>query len=436
MQRPRVQETDLAVPSNSPEGASKRLSLLRPEGGGQTGGFNAGIWVGPIAMAVVVTSLLSIFVSGFFFGLSVLCWLTDSILKRRLVLRFPPFFVGWLIFLGFVLLSIGTSPDPGLSLPYLKKFLKLFSILLIYTYFDWALVERGLRAIFCAIGFSACLGVVQFFWLKDVDLMHRIDGFMSHWMTFSGQLMLCSLALIGYLLYVWGDRRNYSTVLIVSLQATLLLMVSAMVLTYTRGAWIGFCGGLGILLAMVRFRLVIIAGILICAGFFLLPESFHQRIYSSFDPLDTTTRGRIELVKTGVRLIEQNPLTGVGPRLVYKAALENRTEHAIPSTAYQHLHNNLLQIAAEVGIPGLISWLLVWGWIIFDLLRFRRSDSRQLRWFATLSISVITAFQLMGLFEYNFGDSEILILLIFFMTAPYSVQRERLDQAASRDRLA
>jgi hypothetical protein len=35
------------------------------------------------------------------------------------------------------------------------------------------------------------------------------------------------------------------------------------------------------------------------------------------------------------------------------------------------------------------------------------------------SSAVLAAFLTAGLLEYNFGDSEILILLLFFMTVPY-----------------
>jgi hypothetical protein len=40
-------------------------------------------------------------------------------------------------------------------------------------------------------------------------------------------------------------------------------------------------------------------------------------------------------------------------------------------------------------------------------------------------VAVLAAFLLAGLFEYNFGDSEILILLLFFITIPYVVHDEQ-----------
>jgi len=44
-------------------------------------------------------------------------------------------------------------------------------------------------------------------------------------------------------------------------------------------------------------------------------------------------------------------------------------------------------------------------------------------------VAVLAAFLLAGLFEYNFGDSEILILLLFFITIPYVVHDEQENGA-------
>ena len=80
-----------------------------------------------------------------------------------------------------------------------------------------------------------------------------------------------------------------------------------------------------------------------------------------------------------------------------------------------------------MGIPAALVWILLWVWILRDFWIMRRESLDPfLDYLAVNGISVLVAFQLAGLLEYNFGDSEIAILLFFFVTAPYTVKREAL----------
>ena len=57
------------------------------------------------------------------------------------------------------------------------------------------------------------------------------------------------------------------------------------------------------------------------------------------------------MVRTGLRIIKDHPLTGVGPDMVlqvYPALPRPKAE----SQLNPHLHNVPLQIAAERGLPG------------------------------------------------------------------------------------
>jgi O-antigen ligase len=196
-------------------------------------------------------------------------------------------------------------------------------------------------------------------------------------------------------------------------------------LTMTRSAWIGAAGGLFFLAACIKFRWVLLGILAISLAFVFLPGHFKARLYSGFDLKDTTTKGRVEIFQTGIRMIAAHPLTGVGPRMVKKEASNYREELEFPEWAYQHFHNNAIQIGAEMGIPALLVWLGLWLWIAYDLFVFwwRKSNDQFASMIALMALCVMVAFHLMGLLEYNFGDSEIAILMIFFVTAPYALRR-------------
>lgn len=381
-------------------------------------------WISLLLLGGVVASLFSVFISSLLFLLGGVAWIWDCFQQRRFFLRMPPFKFFMFAFLFLVLISILFSSDRFASALYLKKLLKYFLVFLLYTYLTRGQIAKGLNWIFLVAGASAFWGICQYFWLRDVDLLHRIDGFMSHWMTFSGQLMICAVALAAYIVFLWRSHG------LTSWRDRLLLLcfpmiLFALLLTMTRSAWIGVAGGLFFLVASIRFKWVAAGALVALLVLVFLPASFKVRLYSGFNLRDTTTRGRIEIFQTGLRMIAANPLTGVGPRMVATEATGYRQEQEFPEWAYQHFHNNVIQIAAETGIPALLVWLGLWLWIAYDLLGYckRRSGDLFASSLALMTLCVVVAFHLMGLLEYNAGDSEVATLVIFFVTAAYAVRR-------------
>ncbi|MCZ6770109.1 MAG: O-antigen ligase family protein [Acidobacteria bacterium] len=401
-------------------------------------------WISLALMGGVVSSLLSIAVSDILFGISILLWLVHCWKRRKLSLKAPPFIAFLWAFLAAVLIAIVFSSDVLISALYLKKFIKFFYVFLIFTYLNRERVEYALKAMVMVLGISAGYGILQYFWLLDINLVNRIDGFMGHWMTFSGQLMLVSVALGGYLLFYQlpqtlaggqdgtsqeaekGERMGWLSREVLSLGAgsvLLALLLFVLVLTHTRSAWLGTMGGLLLLLSVYRVRWLLAAILILIALFFALPSGLKERFYSSFDLTDTTTRGRMELLLTAKNMIVAHPWTGLGPNMVSRRYQDYNETDEFETWLYQHLHNNFLQIAAEMGVITLLIWVALWVRLFWDFARFFRdpASDRFLSCLAMSGIGVLVAFLLAGLFEYNFGDSEILILLLFFITIPYVV---------------
>jgi O-antigen ligase len=86
-----------------------------------------------------------------------------------------------------------------------------------------------------------------------------------------------------------------------------------------------------------------------------------------------------------------------------------------------HLHNVPLQIAAERGLPALAIWL----WFVVTLLRdfLKKRKTSALPSLATAGIACVVAMLAAGMFEYNFGDSEFLMLFLVVVTLPYAADR-------------
>lgn len=68
----------------------------------------------------------------------------------------------------------------------------------------------------------------------------------------------------------------------------------------------------------------------------------------------TEEEGRIEIWKTGVRLMLSHPFTGVGMNRFSEGIGRDREARGLDSTKWQTAHNSFVQIGAETGIIGLI----------------------------------------------------------------------------------
>ena len=220
-------------------------------------------WISLAVGIGIVGSLVSISLSYLFFGVVLLLWIIHSVKSRKLQLKVPRFFAWVVAFVAASVISVVFSSDFATSLPSLSKHIRFLWILMIFTYLGRRQAEHILKALFVVMGISAAYGILQYFWLREVDLLHRIQGFMGHWMTFSGQLMLCSVALGGYLLYRLTPEPTEAveapseTVSLKPVSRVLpfwvgtllwLIMSFALVLTQTRNSWLGTLAGLFLLL--------------------------------------------------------------------------------------------------------------------------------------------------------------------------------------------
>jgi len=83
-----------------------------------------------------------------------------------------------------------------------------------------------------------------------------------------------------------------------------------------------------------------------------------------------------------------------------------------------HLHNVPVQIAAERGLPALAVWLwFVVGLIVALAKQWRLSDQKML---PATGLATVVAMLAAGMFEYNFGDSEFLMLFLVLVTLPFA----------------
>jgi putative inorganic carbon (hco3(-)) transporter len=376
---------------------------------------------GSVALALVSIAASQILLAGAILG-ALYLW------KRQGRAPGLPAMLLWstlLLFLWTVAAVLASSG--GLRAAPIKKFV-LFSLLVIIPILARG-AERILwiyRAVFAVAAVSALAGLVQFALNPHRSLLDRIKGFMSIWMTYSGLLMLVLVALVAYVAALGWRKHIWVIPLAVALAA-------ALYLSQTRSAWLGATLGAAVILFLKRPRAILGLAALLLALYLVSPASIQQRLRSGWNPDDPNTRNRIELFGTTLRLIRDHPWLGVGQRVSLEAP-KYRGSQEFPDWMYLHMHNNFLQIAAERGIPGLLLWawfMAQLGWRAFLLFQSSRRcgtsearDNSAASFIATAAIGGWAALLAAGLFEYNFGDSEILTLFLFMMSAPFALKSD------------
>jgi O-antigen ligase len=238
-------------------------------------------------------------------------------------------------------------------------------------------------------------------------------------MTYSGLLMLVASTAVAKALLSRDDR----TWPLLVLPA----VFAALALTLTRSAWVGACVAVGLLLTFKDFRLVALLPLAAAAVFTFAPGGINSRVQSFFDLHDPTTRDRVAMLKTGVRIVQDRPLTGVGPDVVKLVYPRYRDSLAV-KPLNPHLHNVPVQIAAERGLPALGAWIAFVVVLVRELWRrLRRSASPLL---PAAALAAVAGMLTAGMFEYNFGDSEFLMLFLVLVTLPFAADRAE-DSAPS-----
>ena len=390
-------------------------------------------------LGFVAALQVSIVLAQFLLAIMLVSWVASHVLGRSR-LSAPPFFALLLAYCALTLVASAFSLDPAESLRDSKQLL-LFAI--VPAVYD---IARGPRAstvadVIISTGAAvAIIGVLQYTVLHYDNLGQRPQGTLGHYMTYSGLLMLVICVAAARL--VFGSRDRIWPALVMP------ALVVALSLTFTRNAWIGACAAVGLLFVMKDFRLTALLPVIVAALFVMAPQGLMSRLTSTVDAQDPANQDRFAMIEIGALMIRDHPLTGVGPNMVPRVYDQYRPEYAVNQTN-PHLHNVPLQIAAERGVPALTVWLGFIAVVARALFRlFRRwsptlaTDARQStvpairpsgseRVLAAAALASLAAMLAAGLFEYNFGDSEFLMLLLVLITLPFAAERP-VDAAADR----
>ena len=355
----------------------------------------------------------SIAVGQILLAVAVACWVI-TIVRQRERVEFPLMFWPLMIYAALTVVSAAFSPQPRVSLVDCKQLVLFLLVPMTYRLFTESKAQTLISVVISAGATSAAYGIFQFGILHYDSLGRRPHGTLGHYMTYSGLLMLVIGAALARILF--GQRERTWAALVMP------ALLVAVALTSSRNAWVGACAAAALLFLMKDFRLLAVLPVVGAIFFGLAGPTLTARFASIFDLNDPTSRDRFAMMREGEHMIRDHPLLGVGPNMVEPLYAQYRVPEAVEKVN-QHLHNVPLQIAAERGLPALAAWLSFVVILLVDL--SRRFRAREQRFLAAAALAAVVAMLAAGMFEYNFGDSEFLMLFLILVTLPFAAARNR-----------
>jgi O-antigen ligase len=346
--------------------------------------------LGPVNVGLSEVLILLLFAS----------WLARMVAARRIVVPRAPLVIPLLVFIFAILLSALVTVSLELSL---KEWLKWLEVLLVYWFMADMLDQRWgqwvVWSLLAAGSAEALVGIDQF--LRGVgppgfilyQRFMRAYGHFAQPNPFAGYLGLTlplAYALTLEAADVWrlgairaqaGLQRIVAHSLpIMASAAAFALMSMAMVMSWSRGGWVGAAAALLVITVLRSRRALITASaiglllayLLLLGGAQYLPPSLVQR-FSDFMPyLAGVDLNAVQVTNANWAVIERmahwqaalgmftdHPWLGVGMGnypLAYPQYAVGRWQDPLG-----HAHNYYLNVAAEAGVVGLSAYLVLCG---------------------------------------------------------------------------
>ena len=370
------------------------------------------------------------------FGLTVLAWLLHRVafggkrLPRTIV---GPFFA---IFVAGLALSLTVAQEltPG----YAALFQWLKALMVYFLALDFLRTRRqvfgALIALLIAGAGEAAIGLVQYTTgigpasFAIGEQFSRAYGTFGRPNSYAGYLEMIFPLGLAFAWWLWQNRPatevwQRRVLRLAAIGATGLIGL-ALLASFSRGAWLGTAGGLGVMILLTSKRARAVAAtvggvggaFLLLGGASLLPSSVQDRVGSilgNADAPDVRTAyitaenfaivERLAHWEAGLNMFRSDRLFGIG---LGNFNLRYSEFNVSPTflISQGHAHNYYIHVAAEAGLVGLLGYLLLLATIVFTGFQSLRltsgvNDNSLGRALAIACFGTITAVAIHNVFE-------------------------------------
>lgn len=238
------------------------------------------------------------------------------------------------------------------------EYAAIFYLILLIS--DDQFIKKGLILFYIVMIFASLFGIIQF--------AFNLSGFHDVGVPFGRGRIYSTFENPNY----WGAAVNLVIfVPIIDLiegkmfnklydYIAIIIFMFNLILSFTRGSWVGFALGIVTLFA-IRYRKALISVPCGIAVLLAVPST-RGRIFSIFNPDNLTNMERLKLWKTGLIMFKDHFWTGVGNGNYlyrYKEYIIKYRDLYLGRNQFS-VHNSFIKMFAELGIFGGISFIMIY----------------------------------------------------------------------------
>lgn len=366
---------------------------------------------------------LSLMVADAFFIAGLLAWGVKMLLTRNFSMKRTPFDAIILLFVILSATSIWSSPDRGFS------FYNYYHLMgrYILTYYlvvnninSLCQVKRVFWVLLGSAALVALYGFYQYLFSTSMsaewvdyeqfpELKFRVFSTLEN-PNLLGGFLVTKMAIAAGLgckeKNWWGKGALFGLVLMFGV---------CLMLTYSRGAWLSVLAVIvvfGFIYSRKIFWLLLLLPLL---GIFA-HDVLIERLMSIFNPTDTSSTLRIALWESTIAMIMDNPLFGIGWGAYWMVYPQYDFFINDASTKIVHAHNLYLNMAAEIGLPGLVVFLIIFYAHIKVAVRlFKCIDNNHLEGLLLGTVAALIGLAVNGLTDYIMFNIQMSVLFWFLI---------------------
>ncbi len=352
---------------------------------------------------------------------TLLSLLIKSVSKADFRWRFDGVGLCVLLFLAVLFISSALSFAP-------KASLKVWAMYLVFVSFYFVIINTvktreelyGLLKLLAISGALVALyGIAQyvFGWTTTnswIDEEMFEDSTMRVYSTLGNPnvlgeylLLVLPVAAVFMLKFKWKSLAKYAYA------AMFLVCAVCLILTQSRGCWIGFVAACVIFVTFYEGKLWGLLPLVLLIIPFIIPETMVDRFMSIGNMEDSSTSYRVFIWLGTLGMMKYYWLGGIG---MGEAAFAK----VYPFFSYNaiiapHSHNTFLQLLVEAGIAGLGTFVVMQGVFLKQMsVVYRADDKKSTDSVTALALaSGVAAFLVQSMFDYTFYNYRV--MAVFFM---------------------
>ena len=360
----------------------------------------------------------------------------SSLFGNKEKIKKNPITIPALVYCGLFIVATLLSKNISVSIPVcvLTVAFVLFALVIYYSIDTRKQFDLLIDVLILSAALVSCYGILQYLFGWGYQSAAWVDNDMFSSISFRVSSTLENPNMLGhYLILVipLGGAKFLASKGIRKLYyfCCCAAMCLCMILTFSRGAWLGLMFAALIFVAMLKPQLLLLAPVALVVLYFVLPDTIVSRFTSIGNLGDRSTSYRVSIWFSSIAMLKDgNWIKGIGPGNEVFSKLFNL--YAQDQVIAPHAHNLFIQLACEGGILLLIVFVVIVLIFIRQLLAASgREENQESKFIQTAFLSGVIGFLVQGMTDYSFYNKRLMLVFwVFLSLGILSSQRSKLKE--------